>query len=308
MKKYDEKTVVKSNILIDSRHSFSLSEIKILATMISKISPDDKDFKPYRIYIKEYIQLDGSKRTDMYSEAIKISERLRDRGLTIKKDNGGTLVTGFISSADHNPNTGYVEFSFDPKLKPYLLELKNRFTQYRLQNIMHCKSMYSIRLYEILKSFEGLGERVISLDDFRFMLNIEREYKRFVDLKKRILDPAQKELWQYTDIHFSYERIKEGRSIVAIKFYITKNRQIRLQFGKPDEKTIEIETENKRLAKIKRALGSQGIDAARSAFQQSINNPFILKKIRDNGFAGKAVQMRFDAYLLDTEQHPAGTP
>ena len=297
MKKYDENLVVQANKIIDAKQELTLSEKKIIAMMISKVSPEDMDFKQYRIYIKDFIDI-GSNRTSFYSDARKITKQILSRVLEINEDNSNFLQIGFVSHYRYFPGKAYIECAFDPDLKPYLLDLKSRFTQYQLENIMHCRSMYSIRLYEILKSFEGLGERTISLDDLKFMLNIEKGYKRFSNIKKRIIDPAQKELRQYTDIHFGYERIKEGRSIVAIKFYITKNRQIRLQFGKPDEKTIEIQTENKKLEQIKKKLSKKQTMDAKAKFVKSLN-PLMTKKLKANGFDSKSISDLFDGYLIE---------
>lgn len=46
---------------------------------------------------------------------------------------------------------GVIGLGFSQKLIPYLLQLKNKFIRYQLENVLNLKSKYSIRLYGIMK-------------------------------------------------------------------------------------------------------------------------------------------------------------
>ena len=117
--------------------------------------------------------------------------------------------------------------AFDPTLKPYLLGLKSNFTPYWLENILPMKSGYSIRLYELLRSYLNIGECIYTLNDLRARL--EAEYDRWDNLKARIIDKAIEEINEYTDIHAEYQTIRESYSVVAVRFIITH--QTRRQIG-----------------------------------------------------------------------------
>ena len=83
---------------------------------------------------------------------------------------------------------GAVLLCFDPKLKPYLLQLKGNFTCSRLDMLLNFKSQYTMRIYNLLKQYEGLGERQIEVDFLREILGLrENQYKRYNDFKKDIL-------------------------------------------------------------------------------------------------------------------------
>ena len=117
-------------------------------------------------------------------------------------------------------------WAFDPKLRPYLLELKSRFTAYDIRNVLTLQSSYSIRIYELLKQFERIGERTFRIDDLREVLGIStKQYKRYNDFKRFVIQQAYQDLKRHTDINFEYEEIKEGRRIASIRFII--QRQLR---------------------------------------------------------------------------------
>ena len=81
---------------------------------------------------------------------------------------------------------GKISIRLSEEIKPYVLALSNKYTQYQLRNILEFSSLYSIRLYEILKSESNrLGsEKVeLSVTHLREILNCEKNMMFFVILK-----------------------------------------------------------------------------------------------------------------------------
>jgi hypothetical protein len=137
------------------------------------------------------------------------------------------LKANWVSGAIYNE--GEVRFMIYPKLRPFLLEVKEKYLKYKLENILSLKSGYVIRLYEILKDWLELNarygnkaEKIISLKELREIMEIPRSYV-YGMLKKRILEKAKKELSENTDIIFDYEEIKSGRKVTHLKFFIRPN-------------------------------------------------------------------------------------
>ena len=226
--------VTKGNDLINARYKLSPTENKLYLLAIAQIEPNDKDFQRYIVPVKKFIKMTGTNSKNVYEQIREVSESLVSRRLEIPREGGGFLHIGFVSSAEYKPKQGCVEILIDPKLKPYLLDLKQRFTIYDIRSVLGMRSQFSIRIYELLKSFELIGEREIELTQFREMLGIEPEkYKKYGMFKKRVLDPAEEELkWNFEnpekrcDLWFKYDEIKTGRKVTSIKFYIyNKKRQ-----------------------------------------------------------------------------------
>lgn len=215
--------VTKSNNLIEARYKLTVEEQRLILFLVSMIQPTDEDFKSYTIKVKDFMQLVDVKNKGIYKQFITISESLSGKTVTIKKENS-TLVTSWLSSAEYFDNQGKIEISFDPKLKPYLLKLKNNFTTYKLENIIKLKSFYSIRIYELLKQYEKLQERVFTIEQLRNCLCIDNnQYPLYGNFKQKVLNVAKKELKEKTDIYFDIEEIKKERKIEKIKFIIYKN-------------------------------------------------------------------------------------
>lgn len=227
--------MVKSNYIIEASYKLSLQEQRLIYLLTSKIEKNDFEFKPYRFSIKEIAYAIGSKHKNMYFEINKCIDNLRSRSLTIIKEKS-ILKTNWLSSAEYFIDEGTVELCFDPKLKPYLLQLKNRFTKLDLEQVIKFNSHYSCRIYELLKQYERIGSRIFTIEELRIMFCIEdNEYPLYADFKRRVIIQSQKEINKKTDIHFEIEQIKTGRKVTQLKFIIKTNSKIL----KDDAKYIE---------------------------------------------------------------------
>ncbi|QIZ69148.1 replication initiation protein [Geobacillus subterraneus] len=211
--------VTKSNALIEANYKLSTLEQKIVLYLISQIHKDDDDFKMYRLPIQEFSELLGYRGSPKYTEMREITKNLMRKVLEIREGQKLKQMS-WVSYVEYDGNSGYVSLSFDPRLKPYLLQLKREFTTYRLKNVMELKSSYSIRMYELLKRWQYVGEFEIQLDELRMMVGAGDKYKEYHNFKKRVLNPAQQEISEKTDIVFSYEEIRKKRKVVSIRFCI----------------------------------------------------------------------------------------
>ncbi|MHA2896440.1 replication initiation protein [Bacillus cereus] len=211
--------ISKSNLLIEATSRLNLIEQKMLLCLASNIEPNDKSFKIYTFSIKEFHNFLGLKGSTKYTELSTITKNLLTKVVEIHT--GDELIqTSWLSSAIYNKRKGTIDMRFDPLLKPFLLELNNKFTSYRLGNIIKLKSIYSIRIYELLKQYEIVKERIISLETLRYYIDALNIYPNYANFKQRILKTVQKEINNNTDISFEFEEIKKGKKVYKIKFYI----------------------------------------------------------------------------------------
>ncbi|WP_129600139.1 replication initiation protein [Anaerophilus nitritogenes] len=219
--------VTKSNALIEASYKLTLGEQKLILLLVSMIQPSDKEFKEYQISVKDFMESLDIKNKNKYKQVEQITKNLMTKVLRVHKERS-TLQISWLSSAEYFKGEGMVEVCFDPKLKPYLLQLKENFTSYKLKNIIRLKSYYSMRIYELLKQYEKIRERVFSLVELRDILGMEpKQYKQYANLKQKVLQVAHKEINKKTDIYFEFEEIKQGRKVDKIKFYIeSKNNKL----------------------------------------------------------------------------------
>ena len=118
----------------------------------------------------------------------------------------------------------FVKIECHQKALPYMFEMKKNYFTYELWNALKLKSVNQIRMYEILKQYEKIGERILLIEDLRLMLGIlDNQYGRYQDFRIKVLEPCQQALEQYTDIKYTFEPIRKSRKIHALKFIIIKN-------------------------------------------------------------------------------------
>ena len=229
MSRIDKKRLVvtQANRLALASYSLSLEEKRLIMFLTSLVRKDDKDFQIYRIPISEikvFFKVTGK---DFYARLRKIAKNLRSRPLSIEKPNGGWIELGWIYKAEYRPKWenglehACLDLRFDPDLKPYLLDLNERFFSYLLSNITDLKSVYSIRLYEIFMSYRRIWKTIFELEDLKMRLQIEGKYKnRYGDFKRKVLEVAKKELEEKTDIYFLYSEKRIWKSVKTIHFKI----------------------------------------------------------------------------------------
>lgn len=247
----ENNIVSKSNTLIEANSRLNLVEQKMLLCLASNIEPNDRDFKTYTFPIRQFHDLLGLSGSTKYTELSKITKELLSKVIEIRA--GEELIqVSWLSSAIYNRNKGTIDMRFDPLLKPFLLELSSKFTSYRLANVVKLKSTYAIRIYELLKQYEDLKERTISLENLRYYLDAMDVYPNYANFKQRVLKPSQKELEQKTDISFEFEEIKIGRKVQKIRFIIRSQKKKDNDLVRFEKKLDQFQHPNTFEQKIKR--------------------------------------------------------
>jgi len=228
--------VVKANKLIESRYKLTLQEQRLVLLLISKIRREHVDFQWYEINILELAKFIGIERNKNVYEHVRQSiKRLMRRVITIDEIN---TDLHWIDAASYSER-GVVRIAVHEMLKPYLLSLKANFTKYYLKHVIHLKSVYSIRLYEILKRYENVGEAVFMLNDLKEMLGVDAgEYEIYNNFKRKTLMIAHKEIPAKTDLSFDFEEIKDNKKVVKIRFVICPQAQPDLNVSVDPEDVI----------------------------------------------------------------------
>src|SRR5690606_37966893 len=257
--------VTQRNELIEARHvnPLTVREQKIVLTMVSMIQPNDEDFKDYRISIKEFSEMLGLEGKAKYTELKAITKDLMSKSIEIPRADGGWLFANWISSAEYQKGEGIIALSFSPKLLPYLLQLKNTFTSYRLSNILSLKSTYSIRLYELLKKWQHLGKWECPIELIREKMGANsKAYSLYGNFKSKILLPSIKELNDQTDLFIEYKEIKKGRKIERIEFTITRAPEKEILLSQPNKAIKKTSLQDELRARLSELADGYQFDTA----------------------------------------------
>lgn len=224
--------VVKKNELNDFRpQDLKLQELRFFSIYLSKINPMDLNTRVVRFPVADFQAIMGL-------QHIKLAHlKNATKGLLTKvagiPDEKGTGIIQFQFfkkcriSEDAN-GEWYVEIDAHDDALPLMFDFKRHYFKYELWNALRLKSKNQLRMYEILKQYEAVGHRVITVQDLKDMLGIgKNEYPRFERFKSEVLNVCQKALAEHTDISYKYEpHGKKGRGgkILELKFTITKNK------------------------------------------------------------------------------------
>jgi plasmid replication initiation protein len=121
---------------------------------------------------------------------------------------------------------GYIEVYMYARVVPYFMELKKGYSEYELYAALSLVSEYAQRLYTLLSRWKDTGIWFnVSIEEFKNLMSAEG-YNDFFNLKKRVIETAQKEINDKTDIMFDIEYIKSGRNFTHLTFrIITKEKQ-----------------------------------------------------------------------------------
>ena len=220
-----ELTVIKSNYVNEFRYTLKREEQKLLLYVISQIKEDEEVYKKgFEINLKDLFKVlelknSGSK----YSQVKKMTKKILEPAVIPDED--GVLFIMFFTKFHYNFKRGTVTVKMNPDLIDNFVNLKKQFVKYQLNNVMNLKSLYSIRIYEILKQNLYKQKVLYTVDELRRMLNIvETEYKVFSDFEKRVLLISLQEINEKTDIKFTFNKLFVGKKIGKIEFEIFENK------------------------------------------------------------------------------------
>lgn len=224
----ETEQVVKANALVMGQIDWTLWEYRVFISHVAQLKKDDRTFEDIAVSIRELADAAGVKSKSLYERGKKIAERLTDKKIRVEDrlENGSRRYSAVnvYSSCQYLEDGGVIKGRFTEEMRPYLLQLKERFTRYARGYALPLRSIYSMRFYEILKSYEYREHFRMTIDQLRTVFNLQDKYERFADLRRRVIDRAQEELGESdADVTFEYEVVRDGRSPVAIDFWVQPN-------------------------------------------------------------------------------------
>jgi plasmid replication initiation protein len=231
---------VQHNNLVEAKYSMTLQQKRVMIWLVSQIKHNDIDFKEHVLSVKELVEICQLSGKSIYKQIKNITFSLVEKGIRIidvtEPNNKREIQVSWLSSADYYE--GQVKLSFSPKLAPYLLQLKDRFTVINALDLMQFKSVHAIRIYELLKQYQEIGKRILTINEIKERCGVGNKLNTYPNFEKKLILIAQREINKKSDIHFEFERIKNSRKIVAINFIISKNKDYELR-NNPINQTYE---------------------------------------------------------------------
>jgi len=214
-------TINQEYTLVNAKYKLNASEIKFILNAIAQIdSIKDEILKDYEIKVSE---LEKTLQAEQNETRLKqFAKKLMSKPLEVPTKDGW-IIANWFSDIEYIRGKAKFKVRFSEKLKPYLLQLKERFVSYNLQYILPLTSTYSIRIYQLLKEYQKLKKRYITVVELQDILQVPKSYIPYGKFKQKVLEIAEKDLLEHTDIYFKVEEEKDGRKVSRLIFRIYKN-------------------------------------------------------------------------------------
>lgn len=167
------------------------------------------------------------------------------------------MLTSWVLTAKHDKKKNTYEVQVSHMILPYLVELASQFTEYSLTVAISLKSTYSQRFYEMCCQYRNKGKFFLEVDRLRYLLKIEdkKSYENTAEIKRSILDVAQKELQELfeagqSDLYFTY-RVKDSNKRKILSYWFDIH-----TLETEEEKKVHFETTQKQIARIMEICGT----------------------------------------------------
>lgn len=155
--------------LVNSKYKLSTGELKFIMTAIAQIKMEDEEFAEYEIKVSELEQKLQVKKNETHLKVF--AKKLMSKVLEVPTEDGWILFNWF-SKIHYVRGQAKFIVRIDNDLRPYLLQLQERFVKYNLQYILPLTGNYSIRIYQLLKEYQKIQKRTFTVTELQELLQL----------------------------------------------------------------------------------------------------------------------------------------
>lgn len=233
-----ERWITMTNALTRAGHGLTLAEKRLVMIAVSKLD-SRRVLKPgevprTKITASEYAETFKVDLNTAYDQLQGAAKQLYNRSITFYEPahkRGGKplpptrVQMRWVGSVKYQDGEGWVELAWWPDLLRHLTGLQRQFTTYQLQQASALRSVYSWRLLELLMRFKSTGKAEYTIEDFKASMDAPPSLSDFGQVKRRIIDPAVKELTEKDGWLIQWEPVKAGRKVKAVRFTFMRDPQ-----------------------------------------------------------------------------------
>lgn len=223
------KNLIQSYIMTTAKYDFSVYEKRILYLLVEmaqcevegrkfprdccKIEHDLWGLVTVTIPIAPILSGESDKN---YAKAKNALLSLTKKGFEYEDDKVWEYIN-IVAFPKIEKRASTVTFTVDPKIWNCCLDFSKGFRKYELVTAMQFKSVYSMRFYELLSGQKT--KLIYSLEQLKEMFQVQDKYKLTADFIRKVIEPAKKELDEFSPYTFEWSPNKDGKKIVSFNFY-----------------------------------------------------------------------------------------
>lgn len=210
---------VQSNSMINSKYSLDPTQQKLILLAIAQIKTADDKFFKYSCSVAELeeklgVKLNETRIKDLAKDILRKPLEIKEKGKWI----GCNWFSAFIYYTD----AARFEFEISPTLTPYLLNLKEHFTTFNIEQAIKFSGKYTTRFYQFLiqAQHQQAKKRTFALEELYELLQLPPTLSRFDNFRLKVLEPSLAEINAKSDIKTAYEATKKLRKkVLEITIY-----------------------------------------------------------------------------------------
>jgi len=211
-----KKGVIKarSEFFRTARYGLTLQEHRIIYYAILAGQQDGKPFEPVTLSIGSFRELFEVSGGNYYAELRKLSKKLIGKSVEVAyrdQDGHHFKQAAWLTDITYHTKDGTVTITPNPALKPFFEGKPFTTTEYYF--LIRFTSQYAERLYELLKSMPYHTKPVVDFDIEDLVARLAAPpscRNRYNNFLARVLEPAIKDINEYTDLDVSI-REKRGQ-------------------------------------------------------------------------------------------------
>ena len=262
-KKKESALVNQSNYFTFARYSYTATEKRILYRVLEQAwkvrKANEEWFKQHDgdIHVDEHVEFTmpiinfmskeqkESNSGQHYQDVYDGFKSLHDKDICFKWDAGFT-VGSIINRADWNKGKGTVRFEVNKLVWQAALDFFHGAKLIDIVTAMNFRSPYTMRFYELICSFwkDEAKSHIfsLSLDEIRAEFKCQDKYKLTYELKRRVIEPAKRELDESSPLTFTYGPYpddenddRKRKKIEGYTFVVVENDKVKTKEMKEEE-------------------------------------------------------------------------
>jgi len=209
--------------------NFTHNDYQVFLHLVSKIGgvdefgkylQPDKLEREHILTAMEFSKLFNTDVSNCYRFLHKACKKLMKTSIILEKPELSEIwEINICSTAKYNTKQGTITIQFTDSIMPYLAQVRERFVLYNLKEIANFGSLYTTRLYELIQEFKETGWLLKSVSQLREVFAVGSNLRLYADFKRKTFAHACQEINDNYDIGLRFEELKEGRKVVAVKFF-----------------------------------------------------------------------------------------
>lgn len=236
----DIKVLMKHNSLVKAKYNLTLVQNRVFELLLYKFQKEREGILICEVHRNELRNLIGKEQDKTIKGVSDLLESLRVKEILIaekikEKDKYKWHRFGLINGATYDEDRDIFIIKATEEIYSLIqnyYDKREGHTPINLIVKLGMNNYYAMRLYDLIRVWSGTKQVInYKVDELKELLQIEEKYKLYGDFKRRVLNPAIKELNNtgYFEIYFKENKI--SRKVDSIDF-IVKDLDKRKYFAK----------------------------------------------------------------------------